>query len=90
MAPIFGQSLKAINGQNITTGPERYELTERLLTGDALATFQLKALEQGNRTVEHFNMVTAQLTAHIFPAHAYREQKRYMRSFLKKPRNCSA
>ena len=80
---------KAINGQHITSGPERYELTERLLTGDALATFKLKTLEQGNRTVEHFNMVIAQLTAHIFPAHAYREQKCYMRRFLKKPRSYS-
>ena len=78
---------KAINGQHITSDPVRYELTERLLMGDALAMFKLKTLEQGNHTVEHFNMVTAQLTAHIFPAHAYREQKRYMRRFLKKPRS---
>ena len=81
---------KAINGQHITSGPERYELTERLLTGDALAMFKLKTLEQGDCTVEHFNMVIAQLTAQIFPAHAYCEQKHYMRSrFLKKPRSYS-
>ena len=36
---------KAINGQHITSGPEQYELTERLLMGDALATFKLKMLE---------------------------------------------
>ena len=34
-------------------------------------------------------MVIAQLIAQIFPAHAYREQKRYMHRFLKKPRSYS-
>jgi len=29
------------------------------------------------------------LSAHIFPVHAYREQKRYMRRFLKKPKDCT-
>ena len=80
---------KAIRGQNISSGPERYELTERLLTGDALTTFKLKALEAGTRTVEHYSTAMDQLTAHIFPAHSYREQKRYMRRFLKKPRGYS-
>ena len=55
--------------------------------GDDLATCKLKALEEGNRTVEHFNVVIAQLTSHIFPAHAYHEQKCYMCRFLKKQRN---
>ena len=34
-------------------------------------------------------MVIAQLTAHIFPPHPYREQKCYMHRFLKKPRSYS-
>ena len=31
--------LKALDGQSISTGPQRYTFTERLLTGDAKATF---------------------------------------------------
>jgi len=30
-----------------------------------------------------------ELTAHVFPVHAYREQKRYMRRFLWKPKEMS-
>ena len=78
---------KALVGQHITDGPGRYTFTERLLKGDALATFRLKTLEVGTRTVDHFNEVMAQLTAHIFPVHAYREQKRFLRRFLKKPKD---
>ena len=78
---------KAIIGQNITTGPSRYEFAERVLKGDALATFRHKTVETGNRTVENFDAVMTKLSAHIFPVHAYREQKRYMRRFLKKPKD---
>ena len=78
-----GQYLECKCYTRPSSGPERYELTERLLTGDALTTFKLKALEAGTRTVEHYSTAMDQLTAHIFPAHSYREQKRYMRRFLK-------
>ena len=78
---------KALVGQHITDGPRRYEFTERLLKGDALATFRLKTLEVGTRTVDHFDEVMARLTEHIFPVHAYREQKRFLRRFLKKPKD---
>ena len=58
---------KAINAQHVTRGPEWYELTERLLTGDALATFKLKTLEQGNRTVEHFTTNGSHLSSSRIP-----------------------
>ena len=75
---------KALVGQHITEGPGCYEFTERLLKGDVLATFRLKTLEVGTRTAGHFNEVMARLTEHIFLVHAYREQKRFLRRFLKK------
>ena len=81
---------KALVGQHITDGPGRYEFTERLLQEDTLATFRLKTLEVGTRTVDHFNEVMARLTEHIFPVHAYREQKRFLRRFLKKPKDWTA
>ena len=82
--------IKVLTGQNITDGPGRYEFTERTLIGDALAAFRLKSLETGPRTVANFNIVLEGLTAHIFPVHAYREQKRYLRRFLKKPKDWTA
>ena len=35
--------LKALDGQGISTGPQRYTFTERLLTGDAKATYNQAA-----------------------------------------------
>jgi len=80
---------KAIIGQNITDGPGCYEFAERVLKGDAFATFRHKTIETGNRTVENFDMVMSKLSAHIFLVHTYREQKHYMCRFLKKPKDWS-
>ena len=49
--------LKALDGQGISTGPQRYTFTERLLTGDAKATFNQAALDIGVRTIDNFNNV---------------------------------
>lgn len=82
--------VKVLTGQNITDGPGRYQLTERSLIGDALAAFRLKTVEYGARTAANFQSVLEALTAHIFPVHAYREQRRYLRRFLKKPKDWTA
>ena len=79
--------LKTLDGQSISTGPQRYTFTERLLTGDAKATFNQAALETGIRTIDNFNKVLMEMTKHAFPAYAFREQKRYLRRHLVKPRS---
>ena len=56
--------------------------TERLLTGDAKATFNQATQITGIRTVENFNKVLMEMTKHGFPAYAFREQKRYLRSVI--------
>jgi len=76
---------KALTGQNITDGPTMFNYTENVMTGDALAFFKRKTLEAPARTVVRYNRIMKELTAHVFPVHAYREQKRYMRRFLRKP-----
>ena len=76
---------KALTGQNITDGPGMFSYTENVMTGDALAFFKRKTLEAPARTAVRYNIVMKELTAHVFPVHAYREQKRYMRRFLRKP-----
>ena len=78
--------LKALDGQSISMGPLGYTFTERLLTGDTKATFNQAALDIGIRTVENFNKVLMKMTKHAFPAYAFREQKRYLRRHLVKPR----
>ena len=64
-----------------------FNYSERVLTGDALVFYKRKILELPNgRTAVVFNNVMKELTAHIFLVHAYREQKRYMGRFLRKPK----
>ena len=79
--------IKAIDGQNITTGPGKYAMARRLLAGDALAVFNQRAVEVGNETGDHFLQVLNRLTSHVFPQRALRMQKRYMRCQMTKPRN---
>ena len=79
--------LKALDGQSISTCPLRYTFTERLLTGDSKATFNQAALYIGICTIDNFNKVPAEMTKHVFPAYAFREQKRYLRRHLIKPRS---
>ena len=80
---------KALLGQNITDGPTMFNYTENVMTGDALAFFKRKTLEAPARTAARYKIVMKELTAHVFPVHAYREQKRYMRRFLRKPKEMS-
>ena len=79
--------LKAFDGQSISTGLLQYMFTERLLIGDAKATFNQVALDIRIRTIDNFNKVLMEMTKHAFPAYAFREQKRYLRRHLVKPRS---
>ena len=58
-----------------------------LPTDDAKATFNQAALNIGIRTVEIFNKVLAEMTKHVFPAYAFRKQKRHLYRHLVKPRS---
>jgi len=81
---------RALTGQNVSNGPGQYNLTRKLLDGDALMVFNLKAMETDNETVANYKTVMAAVTAHIFPIKALQTQKRYMRRFLRKPRDMKA
>ena len=63
--------------------------TERLVTGDAKATFNQAALNIDISTVGNFNKVLWEMTKHAFPAYFCCEQKRprsmKWRSFLNPP-----
>ena len=77
---------KVFVGQNMTAGPARYSLLRRVLQGDALAAFNRAATATGNETNDHLKTCLTELKKHIFPQKALNNQKRYMRRFLRKPR----
>ena len=77
---------KVFVGQNMTAGPARYSLLRRVLQGDALAAFNRAATATGNETNDHLKTCLTELKKHIFPRKALNNQKRYMRRFLRKPR----
>jgi len=62
-------------------------LTRRLLNGDALTAFNLKAKEFESKTNANFLEVIDDLTRNVFPIKALQTQKRFMRDFLRKPRD---
>ena len=79
--------LMALDGQSIGAIPQRYTFTERLLIGDAKATFNQAALVIGIHTIDNFNKVLLEITKHAFPAYTFRKQIRYLRRHLIKPRS---
>jgi hypothetical protein len=79
---------KVLTGQNVTTGPGKFNVARRLLDGDALATFN-NALGEQNQTVAIFEKCMDAVRDQIFPARAVLLQKRYMRRYLRKKRECS-
>ena len=62
-----------------------HKFMERVMKGDAKAEFLQQANLVGTRTVANFNTVMATMTVHVFPTYAYRDQRRYMQTYLKKP-----
>lgn len=77
---------KIIVGQNLTTGPAKYAMMRRILDGDALAAFNQAAQALGNETNEHFGQCVERLTSHVFPNRSLAIQRRYMRRYMRKPK----
>ena len=78
---------RVLVGQNLTTGPSKYQMARRLLDGDALAKFEERATANGAETNEHFRTTLNEVTTHVFPKKALAYQKRYMRREMRKPRD---
>ena len=77
---------KAIKGQDVNDGPGKFAMARRLLRGDALTAFNNAALKHASETGASYNATIKSLTAHVFPLKALQQQKRYMRRFMRKPR----
>lgn len=87
---VFCRDLKRVlAGQNITTGPPKYTMARRLIFGDTLAVFNKAALDKGTESSENFESVLKEVSKHIFPQRALAYQKRYMRRYMRKPKDMS-
>ena len=82
------QVRRVIVGTNTTEGPNKYALIRRVLHGDALTAFDIAATEDNRtETNENFEICCRALIKHVFPRKALVTQKRWMRRFLRKPRD---
>ena len=74
-------------GQNITNGPGMYDVLRRHLKGTAVTKYGNVARDTGPQTIQNFKIVVKELTKYFFPQHAVRIQKRYIRRFIRKPKD---
>ena len=65
---------KVITGQNTTTGPQKFTVARRVLTGDALATLET-SLGDKNPTLANFTAAVNAVVQHMFPLRAPVSQK---------------
>jgi hypothetical protein len=80
---------QGIVGNNVTTGPLQYQYWRGCLTGTALARFNTYASNVGNETIANLNTVEKKLVENFAPREVLREQTRYMRLHMRKPKNTS-
>jgi hypothetical protein len=80
---------QGIVGNNVTTGPLQYQYWRGCLTGTALARFNTFAREHANETVANLLSVEHKLVDNFAPRDVLRQQHRYMRLHMRKPRNVS-
>ena len=76
-------------GMNAQTGPAKYALIRRVLTGDARAIFDNAAEKQGTETNANLKACIEALKKHTFPPRALTLQRRFMRRFFRKSRDQS-
>ena len=74
---------------NATNGPNKFNITRSLLRGRAATTFT-QAAQGKTETNDNYNDVLTTVSRSIFPPRAAQTQKRYMRRYLRKPKDVSA
>lgn len=74
-----------VSGQDLSDGPKKVAFLRTVLRGDALATFNHDLVQAGDDTDPSVEAVLRQLTTHVFPHNALRDQERYMRRRVRKP-----
>jgi hypothetical protein len=80
---------EGVIGNNVTTGPLMYRYWRGCLTGTALNKFNEFTLAVGNETGANLILVEQRLVAFFAPREVLRQQTRYMRFHMRKPRGTS-
>jgi hypothetical protein len=80
---------RVLKGQRITGGPARHAAARMFLRDEGLRAFNAAATEHGAETLVNFKLVSDDLKKHFFPLKSLVKQKRYMRRFIRKPRDLS-
>ena len=78
---------RVITGQNMTTATQKYACARRFLQGQALATFNNMANQQPNANLVNYTLCFDHVNESMFPQKAYVTQTRWMRRYLRKPRD---
>ena len=76
-----------MTGKNATGGATKYGRARQLLAGRALADFNHAATTYGNKSLANYTRCIQVVTLGVFPQKDLQDQKRWMRRFLKKPRD---
>ena len=85
---LFKKKLtRCMTGQNVTDGATKYALARRLLARRALAAFNHAATTHGSKSPANYTRCIIAVTLGFPPQKALQDQKRWMRHFLKKPRD---
>ena len=75
---------RCLDRQGATGGPVKFALARRMLMGRALADFNNVASVRITETREHYLQCIHAVTLGVFPQDSLKEQKTWMRRFLKK------
>ena len=81
---------RIVTGTHATTAPQKFRIYRQVLDGDAAAVFNNRATELGAETNPNLAACVAALTRHVFPRRSLTFQKRYMRRYMRKPRDVNA
>lgn len=80
---------EGVIGNNVTTGPLQYRYWRGCLTGTALDKFNEYTLAVGNETAANLHTVEQRLITFFAPREVLRQQTRYIRFHMRKPKEVS-
>ena len=73
---------KIIRGQDLSTGSQKFGMTQNLVVGEALKVFEHKAWERGAEKKANYELDMNDLISHFVPPKALQSQNRYLRREL--------
>ena len=76
---------KIIKGQDLSTGPQKYGMTQNILFGESLRVFDHKTWYRGTETNYNYNLAMKELMNHLLPPKAINIHKRYLQRGIYKP-----